>query len=208
MSRRLLRTLLAASAVAAFSLTGASAFAAGTLVDCSSATVLSHIQGGGGTAANGCQYIDPPDNSTVANLANINSAGGTGFFGFSDWTEAVAKQDLPDGAGQSGNWSIPSYDSTATYMIVFKDGSLTNLIGFTLISGISSGTWTSPFTDPPFDLCAPDVTNCSQVKDVSHFTIFKRGGDEPPPDVSEPATLGLLGLGLLGIAIMRRRRSV
>lgn len=201
MSRRLLRTLLAASAVAAFSLTGASAFAAGTLVDCSSATVLSHIQGGGGTAANGCQYIDPPDNSTVANLANINSAGGTGFFGFSDWTEAVAKQDLPDGAGQSGNWSIPSYDSTATYMIVFKDGSLTNLIGFTLISGISSGTWTSPFTDPPF-------AGVSGTKDVSHFTIFKRGGDEPPPDISEPATLGLLGLGLLGIAIMRRRRSV
>ena len=199
MSRRLLKTLFAASAVAALSLTGASAFAAGTLVDCSS-TSLGHIQGGGGTAANGCQYLSPPDNSNTATLANINSAGGTGFFGFNDWTTAVHKQDLPDGAGASGSWSIPGYDATATYMIVFKDGANTNLIGFTLISGITSGTWTSPFTDPPF-------AGVSGTKDVSHFTIFKRGG-EPPNDVSGPATLGLLGLGLLGIAIMRRRRSV
>ena len=207
MSRRLLKTLFAASAVAALSLTGASAFAAATLVDCSG-TSLGHIQGGGGTAANGCQYLSPPDNSNTATLANINSAAGTGFFGFNDWTVAVAKQDLADGAGASGSWSIPGYDPTATYMIVFKDGANTNLIGFTLISGISSGTWTSPFTDPPFDLCDAAVTDCSQVKDVSHFTIFKRGGDDPPGDVSEPGTLGLLGLGLLGLAIMRRRRSV
>ena len=199
MSRRLLKTLLAASAVAAFSLTGASAFAAGTLVDCSSASILANIQGGGGTAASGCQYIDPPDNSTTADLADINTAGTpeTGFFGFNDWTVAVAKNETD--VGLSGSWSITGYDSNATYMIVFKDGSGTNLIGFTLKANISSGTWTSPFSDPPFD-------GVSGTKEVSHFTIFKR--DEPPGDVSEPGTLGLLGLGLLGLAIMRRRRSV
>lgn len=197
MSRRLLKNLLAASAIAAFSLTGATtALAVETLNSCTPGNVFAS---GGGLAANGCQYITPADSSNTADLGNINSAGGTGFFGYNDWTVAVAKQNLPDGAGASGSWNIPSYDPSHTYMIVFKDGADTNLIGFTLISGISSGTWTSPFTNPPFVGLGDN-----QIKDVSHFTIFKREG----MDMSEPGTLGLLGLGLLGIAIMRRRRSV
>lgn len=145
------------------------------------------------TAASACQYITPADNSNVASIANINAAG---FFGFSDWQSNGQDQIEPAG-GASGNWSITgasfaSYD----YIIVFKDGKNTNLIAFSLNELYSSGTWLTPFTDPPFDT--------DGAKDVSHYTIARRRtGDQQLP---EPGTIALLGLGLLGLSVASRRR--
>jgi hypothetical protein len=156
------------------------------------------VNDGGGapvlTAASGCQYLDPPNASTVANESNVNAAG---FFSTTNWRQVGAKIDLASGAGQTGTWSIASANFAAfDYMIVFKDGSGTNLIGFLLNELFSSGGWSSPFENPPFVQLKEN-----QVKDVSHYTLFSRDGER---QVSEPGVLVLFGLGLLMVGFLRR----
>ena len=160
------------------------------------------VHDGGGapvlTAASECQYIIPPNNSTVANVANVNA---NQFFGFSDWESGGVLQ--LGAASTTGTWTIPPaflnfavYD----YMITFKDGGGTNLTSFFLNELFSSGGWNTPFTDPPFDLPGMSTTH-----EVSHFSIFRRvAGDDIT--IAEPASLLLMGMGLAAAARRMRRR--
>ncbi|RJG11803.1 PEP-CTERM sorting domain-containing protein [Massilia cavernae] len=157
------------------------------------------------TAANACQYTTPPDSSNVASIANINAAG---FFGFSDWTLNTGNLQVDPSNDQNGTWAITAANFAANdYIIVFKDGSDTNLIAFRFNELFSNGVWSSPFADPPFDV--------PNTKDVSHYTIAQRGGTEPPCEVDcdpqelpEPGNVALFGIGILGAAAaMRRRRK-
>jgi hypothetical protein len=163
------------------------------------------------TAASDCQYISPADTNNVASVENINAAG---FFGPDDWSLNGANGQVTPGAGGlSGTWSIFEADFTSfAYMIVFKDGSDTNLIGFLLNGSFANGVWSSPFTNPPFNL------NEGQVKGVSHYTIVQRAaGEEPcdpqiedcgPNEVPEPGSLALMSLGMVaGAYFMKRRRT-
>lgn len=159
------------------------------------------VHDGGGmpvlTAAGACQYLDPPDNATVANEANVNAAG---FFSSSTWKMAGGKVDLPDGAGQSGTWAIAGADFAAfDYMMVFKDGKGTNLIAFLLNELYSSGGWNSPFENPPFVALGPGET-----KDVSHYAFFRRDDEQR---VSEPSAIALFALGLLLLGFARPARA-
>ena len=184
-----IRSTKAAAAVLFVSgLFGATSPAWAVLVDCAGS--LSHVD-----SSTACQYLSPPDNNNVASVANINTAG---FFGFSDWASVGPAWLQTDANAGSGSWDLGRLTAGLTYMITFKDGQDTNLISFIITA--ASGSWTTPFTEPPFDF-----RGGSSVHNVSHFTITSRG--TPTTNVPEPAMLTLFGLGLLGLGFARRKKA-
>jgi hypothetical protein len=152
-------------------------------------------------AASECQYLYPPNSGVKNTETTVNYWE---FFGEDDWWQ-LSKTDLTSDVGfQSGTWEIeePVNFGLYAYMIVFKDGADTNLIGFLLNGNYASGNWISPFVNPPFDVTG--------AKDVSNFAIYRAAlgiFDPPPPPVPEPRALVLLGIGLFAVAAgMRRNR--
>lgn len=148
------------------------------------------------SAADECKYIAGDGNDAPATLLNINNAG---FFGSSNWTVNTGNNQVDTNNLSAGTWAISNPDFDAfDYMIVFKSGQGTNLIGFLFNGDYAAGNWTTPFTNPPFNL-----PGNSDSKDVSHYTIVQR--PDKPTDMPEPGMLGLLGIGLAGYGVVRRR---
>jgi len=196
--RTILLSAAALGAVAAFS-----APASAALITCPASFVAdgtAKVFNGSNSAVSGCQYDNATGNSTVASLTNINTSA---FFGYSDW-ESNGQGQI-DASASSGSWTIAGVDFAAyDYLIVFKNGNGTHLTAFTFNEEFSSGNWSTPFTDPPFNLPGGSTSHA-----VSHYSIVKRYNPETPPpvDVPEPAMLGLFGLGLMGLGMARRRRG-
>lgn len=142
---------------------------------------------------------DGPGTAACAHTADGNDA--TDPF-FNDYV-LLWKDDFAD--GESGPGPDPFIDFTGQldtsgtfvlveglndHLLVFKFGSGRtdpNLFAFE-IDGITSGSWS--LTDPP------------PTNGLSHVAIYGA-----PVDVPEPATLALLGLGLVGFGLSRRRKT-
>jgi hypothetical protein len=107
------------------------------------------------------------------------------------------------GGKTSGTYSyVGGSPVPSDVILVFKDGDGTNLVAY-LLQSPYGGTYSTPFTNPPFP------TNNGATKDISHISVYYRpgegGGDEGGGKVPEPATLALMGLGLLGMSKLRRK---
>ena len=98
------------------------------------------------------------------------------------------------GTGGTGTWTYtPGLNDPAINFFVAKGGPNFNL--FSNLGDPNSDNWLTPLNPAN-----------EQRFGLSHLSFYDTGG-AGNGKVAEPATLGLLGLGLVGLAMMRRRRQ-
>lgn len=153
------------------------------------------------TAVSEC-YIDSAAFNDEGKFKDHNAYS---YFGFADWELA---EFTGDRTGQSGGWAITDPDfGLNDYMIIFKSGQGTALVGFLFNEEFDAGLWISPFTEAQF----PNAPGRG-AKDVSHWNIYFREAEDPDPDpgpepIPEPGTLALFGTALAGLWALRRRTA-
>ncbi len=162
------------------------------------------------TGSNACQYSDTANQDFLnTNPITVNAEA---FFGITDWIYA-GKHDIDEGQdelgtanigltinpdnNQSGSWSIngDTWANWENVMLIFKDGNATTLVGYLLDGSSTSGTWLSPFENPPFDV--------RNTRDVSHISAYVSG---ERVNVPEPAPVAMLAFGIVAAGLVRRRK--
>lgn len=180
----------------------------------------------------GCTILEPLNanqNDSVSPPQSSFTVNEEAFFGFTDWSfdgkyDNIGNVSGTDGSSlfdfsgnnQSGTfaWTDGVIADFSDIMLVFKDGGDTNLVGYLidmplLLTSVGdggfggTGTYTSPFEEPPFAFPGQGP------RDISHISVYYRSNGGPGPgngDVPEPGILLLLGAGLIGLSLSRRRQ--
>lgn len=162
------------------------------------------------SGASACQYsnIATQDSVTPNKPLTVNEEK---FFGLTTWKFGGKIGENAgfrgQGSGQEGIWNLaqalqPTWQNV---MLLFKSGNGTNLVGYQLQKGVTSGTWDSPFEKPLFDF--------KNAKDVSHISVYFAEGEPTGSTggnsaaVPEPTTMAGMALAGAGLAAYRRRRA-
>lgn len=147
------------------------------------------------------------DDGTLLGISSVINGAGVSFTG---------------GSGSPGN--LPSgntinFDTTAGFLADSNAPAQPNGVnpGETLaiiFNLINSKTYADTLAAMALSLANPGVDMFNGLRIGIHVQGFANGQSEsyvnmgnPPTRVPEPATLGLLGIGLLGLCFLRRRRS-
>lgn len=171
-------------------LVGASAAAHATVISCP-AGIADNVSG-----TQACAYSD----SASQDFLNTTplTVNGEAFFSYDDWVFAgKIGEDAGfggQGSGSQGSWSLPVLDA-ASVMLVFKSGNGTGLVAYLVAAGVLSGSWSSPFENPPF-------STLKDTKQVSHVSVYV---SDEGFNVPLPATWLLLALPLAGLVLRRAR---
>lgn len=164
------------------------------------------------STATDCTILGPLNGHENDSLNPTMLVNDEAFFGISDWLfdgkwNSVGQGFVDSsglfnftGGGSSGSFSYVGGASIADIMFIFKDGAGTNLVGYLVTQ--AGGDYATPFTNLPFPL-----TGNSTVKDTSHISVYYREGGSPPSQIPEPGMLLLVGAGLMGLGLARRRKS-
>ena len=124
----------------------------------------------------------------------------------------LASGDALTSAVSSGCWSYdPDLFSATAFIVVLKAANDPGWAAWLFEGGTASsyyGDWAVGW-QANRTACTGHTNNngtagSGNCTGISHLTIFAKGGEVT---VSEPGTLALLGLGLMGVGAIRRRRK-
>lgn len=208
MVKKLASKLLFASA-ALWMVSGA---ASAATLSCSSSTEPAYDISGKVTGTSSCLILSPLDGAQNDSVTLVNNEN---FFGISNWSfdgKYEEKQGSPyldgsalfsfTGGGQTGTYTFNGVNSAFdSLMLVFKEGQGTNLVAYLLEMPAGTGSYSSPFINPPFA--------GNNAKDVSHISVYYVAdeGGGGGTGIPEPGTTAIIGLGLLGMGLAASRRK-